>query len=98
MPRIISIALRRPPRSSLARCSDTSGGSSVRAVSVAIRRSLLRDFCAPPGIAERFAGPEGRDLRRCPVENEPTTKRVRLDGEDGRVPPLAAPALAPARG
>src|SRR4051794_8213121 len=50
MPRIISIARSNPTRSSVVRCSDTSGGTSVRAVSVAIRRSLLRGFCAPPGI------------------------------------------------
>src|SRR3954467_9462315 len=98
MPRIISIALRRPARSSFARCSDTSGGTSVRAVSVAIRRSLLRGFCAPPGIAGWFAGPDGRDLRRYPVGDEPTTCQVRLDSEDGRVRALAASPVAAARG
>src|SRR6478735_3878658 len=46
----MSIARRRPTRSSVVRCSDTSGGISVRAVSVAMWRvSPSRVLCAAPG-------------------------------------------------
>src|SRR5215207_1847027 len=95
----MSIARRRPVRSSVVRCSETSGGISVRAVSVAMWRvSPSRFLCALPRIAGACAGPDGRDLRRCPVTVERTAWRVIVDDDDGRVRTVATPAMAVARG
>src|SRR5829696_917236 len=98
MPRIISIARSNPTRSSVVRCSVTSGGTSEAAVSVAIWRYLPSRFLCVARDRRGFAGPGGRDLRRCPVRSEPTTKRVTLDQEDGRVGLEEAAPVAPARG
>src|SRR6478735_6517735 len=101
MPRIMSIARRRPARSSVLRCSVTSGGdSSVRAVSVAIWRFLslrvsVRRPGSPGGAPFRAAGSPlalGVDGAIQPIPWGFT-----LDASDGRVREVAAAALAVAR-
>src|SRR5262245_26357900 len=66
MPRIISIARRRPARSSVVRCSVTSGGNaSDRAVSVAIGRYLSLRVSKCAARDRQGARRSGRrDLRR----------------------------------
>src|SRR3954451_24829830 len=66
MPRIISIARRRPARSSVVRCSVTSGGNaSDRAVSVAIGRYLSLRVSKCAARDRQVARRSGRrDLRR----------------------------------
>src|SRR3954447_25166467 len=99
MPRIINIARRRPARSSVVRCSVTSGGNpSVRAVSVAIWRFLsLRVSMRLPGIARWRAVPGGgisADAQGFDGAIQPIPWGFTLDASDGRVRKVAAAALA----
>src|SRR4051812_23715453 len=100
MPRIISIARSRPARSSVVRCSDTSAGKADLAVSVAIWRLTLSSMSVrlPGSPVGAVPARDLRGVRGSTVCDERTTWRVTLDGDDGRVRVVAAPALADAGG
>src|ERR671916_117194 len=87
MPRMRSIARRRPTRSSRSRCSLPASGTPVRAVSVAIWRNHLSswghrdppapDRCGPPrGIAAAVAVSRRRLPCRWMAEDSPGVERL----------------------